>query len=88
MVRLISLIVLLATWWLISQFVEPQTLPGPERVLGVIAAQMRSGDIFFQLGVTLARVLAAFTIAMAAGTAIGLLMGRVKLADRLGDPWL
>ena len=88
MVRLISLIVLLATWWLISQFVEPQTLPGPERVLGVIAAQMRSGDIFFQLGVTLARVLAAFTVAMAAGTAIGLLMGRVKLADRLGDPWL
>ncbi|MGB6792851.1 MAG: ABC transporter permease subunit [Pseudolabrys sp.] len=88
MVRLISLILLLATWWLISQFVEPQTLPGPDRVLGAIAAQMRSGDMFFQLGVTLARVLAAFTIAMAAGTAIGLLMGRVKLADRLGDPWL
>ena len=88
MVRLISLILLLAIWWLISQFVEPQILPGPERVLGVIAAQMRSGDLFFQLGVTLARVLAAFTIAMAAGTAIGLLMGRVKLADRLGDPWL
>ena len=88
MVRLISLILLLAIWWLISQFVEPQILPGPERVLGVIAAQMRSGDIFFQLGVTLARVLAAFTVAMAAGTAIGLLMGRVKLADRLGDPWL
>jgi len=88
MARLISLILLLATWWLISQFVEPQTLPGPERVLEAIAAQMRSGDIFFQLGVTLARVFAAFTIAMAAGTAIGLLMGRVKLADRLGDPWL
>lgn len=88
MVRLISLILLLAIWWLISQFVEPQILPGPGRVLGVIAAQMRSGDLFFQLGVTLARVLAAFTIAMAAGTAIGLLMGRVKLADRLGDPWL
>ena len=89
MVRLISLILLLAIWWLISQFVEPQILPGPERVLGVIAAQMRSGDLLLsQLGVTLARVLAAFTIAMAAGTAIGLLMGRVKLADRLGDPWL
>jgi NitT/TauT family transport system permease protein len=88
MVRLISLILLLATWWLISQFVEPQTLPGPERVLGAIAEQVRSGDIFFQLGVTLARVFAAFTIAMAAGTAIGLLMGRVRLADRLGDPWL
>jgi NitT/TauT family transport system permease protein len=88
MVRLLSLLLFLATWRLISQFVQPQMLPGPERVLSAIAAQMRSGDIFFQLGVTLARVLAAFTIAMAAGTAIGLLMGRVKLADRLGDPWL
>jgi NitT/TauT family transport system permease protein len=88
MVRLLSLILLLATWWLISQFVDARMLPGPERVLSAIAAQMRNGDIFFQLGVTLARVLAAFTIAMAAGTAIGLLMGRVKLADRLGDPWL
>ena len=88
MLRLLSLILLVATWWLISQFVEPQMLPGPERVLGAIVTQMRGGDIFFQLGVTLARVIAAFTIAMAAGTAIGLLMGRAKLADRLGDPWL
>jgi NitT/TauT family transport system substrate-binding protein len=34
------------------------------------------------------RVFFAFTLAMVAGTAIGLMMGRVKLADRLGDPWL
>ena len=48
----------------------------------------RSGALFINLGVTLARVALAFTLAMTLGTAIGYLMGRVRLADRLGDPWL
>ena len=51
-------------------------------------AEARSGNLFFHLGVTLARVGLAFTLAMALGAAIGYLMGRVRLADRLGDPWL
>ena len=88
MVRLISLTLFLAIWWFASLFAGPQLLPGPGKVLTAIAVQAQSGDLFFQLGVTLARVLAAFTIAMIAGTAIGLLMGRVKIADRIGDPWL
>jgi NitT/TauT family transport system permease protein len=88
MVRLISLVLFVAIWWLASLFAGPQMLPGPEKVLSAIAAQAQTGDLFFQLGVTLARVLAAFTIAMIAGTAIGLLMGRVMVADRIGDPLL
>src|SRR5262249_47944981 len=42
----------------------------------------------FNLGATLARVAVAFIIAMALGSAIGLIMGRSRIADRLGDPWL
>jgi NitT/TauT family transport system permease protein len=88
MQRLASLILFVIVWWIAALFVGPQMLPGPERVAGVIVAQARSGELFFQVGVTLLRVLLAFTLAMVVGTAIGLLMGRVKLADRLGDPWL
>jgi NitT/TauT family transport system permease protein len=51
-------------------------------------AEARSGALFFNLGVTLARVAIAFILAMTVGTAIGYLMGRVRLANRLGDPWL
>src|SRR5437879_11217899 len=51
-------------------------------------AEAQSGNLFFHLGVTLARVALAFTLAMTLGAAIGYLMGRVRLADRLGDPWL
>lgn len=88
MQRLASLILFVALWWIASLFAGPQMLPGPERVLGAIIAQARTGELFFQLGATLARVVLAFTLAMIFGTAIGLLMGRVSLADRVGDPWL
>ena len=44
--------------------------------------------MFFHLGVTLLRVAAAFILAMAIGAMIGFAMGRSRVADRLGDPWL
>ena len=88
MQRFASLLLFFATWWVASLFAGPQMLPGPERVLAVIVAQARTGELFAQLGVTLARVACAFTLAMVVGTAIGLAMGRVRLVDRLGDPWL
>jgi NitT/TauT family transport system permease protein len=40
------------------------------------------------MSITLGRVVAAFVIAMALGSAIGYAMGRNTLTDRLGDPWL
>jgi NitT/TauT family transport system permease protein len=88
MLRLASLVLFVAIWWVASLFAGAQMLPGPEKVLATIVAEARTGELFFQTGVTLLRVFLAFTLAMAAGTAIGLLMGRFKLADRLGDPWL
>jgi NitT/TauT family transport system permease protein len=50
--------------------------------------EARSGALALNLGVTLARVAAAFIIAMALGSALGLIMGRSRVSDRLGDPWL
>jgi NitT/TauT family transport system permease protein len=88
MARLASLAIFLTAWYVGSALAGEQMLPSPTTVAGTIAAEARSGDLFFNLAVTLTRVFLAFTLAMAAGTAIGLLMGRVMLADRLGDPWL
>src|SRR5260370_7202094 len=88
MARLASLAIFLAAWSVGSALAGEQMVPSPTTVAGTIAAEARSGDLFCNLAVTLTRVFLAFTLAMAAGTAIGLLMGRVMLADRLGDPWL
>jgi NitT/TauT family transport system permease protein len=88
MVRLLSFAVFLATWWIAALFAGAEKLPPPPAVLAAIAAAAESGALFINLGVTLARVALAFTLAMTLGTAIGYLMGRVRLANRLGDPWL
>ena len=88
MLRLLSFAVFLATWWIAALFVGGEKLPPPPAVLAAIVAAAESGALFINLGATLARVALAFTLAMTLGTAVGYLMGRVRLADRLGDPWL
>jgi len=86
--RLLSILVFLASWWLATFLVGPSKLPPPPIVLAAIIGEARSGALFFNLGVTLGRVAIAFILAMTLGGAIGYLMGRVRLANRLGDPWL
>src|SRR5712671_464136 len=88
MLRLLSLAVFLFTWWAASLMAGEQMLPAPATVLGAIVVEARSGALFFNLGVTLARVALSFALAMTLGATIGYLMGRVRTVDRLGDPWL
>ena len=86
--RLLSIALLLALWVAASRLAGPRLLPDPEAVGLAIVAEARSGALTFNLGVTLARVAAAFVIAMVLGTLLGLAMGRRRLVDRIGDPWL
>ena len=86
--RLVSLVVLLGAWYVGAQIAGPRLLPDPMTVLQAIAHEASTGALAFNLGVTLARVIVAFAIAMVLGAAMGLAMGRSRLLDRLGDPWL
>jgi len=86
--RLLSLGVFFASWEIGALLAGPRNLPTPIDVLHRMALEAQSGALFFELGVTLLRVACAFTIAMAIGAAIGFMMGRNRVADRLGDPWL
>ncbi len=88
MLRLLSIAFLAACWEIGSRFAGPRYLPAPLDVLHRLVVEAQSGALFFHLGVTLLRVAAAFTLAMAIGAAIGFAMGRSRVADRLGDPWL
>jgi NitT/TauT family transport system permease protein len=88
MLRLASLGVFVALWFMAAWIAGERMLPAPDTVAIAIFSEARTGDLFLHLGATLARVFLAFMLAMTAGAAIGFLMGRVALADRLGDPWL
>lgn len=86
--RLASLLALLALWQIAAHFGDPRLLPGPMTVFATMKSEAASGALFVALGATLARVAAAFFLAMAAGSAIGYAMGRNALFDRLADPWI
>lgn len=88
MLRLLSLALFVTLWIIGSRLAGGELLPGPEAVLTSIITEARSGTLFIALLATLARVALAFGLAMVAGTALGLLMGRSAWADAVGDPWL
>ncbi len=85
---LVSLASMLLLWIVASSLSDPQTMPGPLRVLDVAIRELASGELLFHVGATLLRVCAAFVIAMAIGVAVGIFMGLNRRADRLLDLWL
>src|SRR6266511_3768635 len=84
--RLASLALLIAAWYAGSQLAGARLLPDPQTVALAIIDEARSGALALNLGATLARVAVAFFIAMLLGAALGLAIGRSRVADRLNDP--
>jgi len=86
--RLISILAFLALWAGAAALAASPEVPGPGEVLAFVAQEAASGELIYHLAITLARVAAAFVIAMFVGTAIGVLMGQSRQANRLLDPWV
>ena len=84
---LLSLAGLAVLWALVAEAVASPLLPGPVGVWHAAVREVEAG-FFFHLGATLARVTAAFLIAMALGSAIGLALGVSRNADRAFGGWL
>ena len=86
--RLVSLALFVAVWAIAALVANSPMLPTPWSVVQSMIDHTVAGDLPYHIGVTLARVAAAFVIAMAIGTAGGLIMGRKRSADILFDGWL
>ena len=87
--RLGSVALLFLVWWAAAEFVGDRRLaPGPVTVFAFIARETASGELPYHLGVTLARVGAAFVAAMAIGAALGLAMGRSRTTNLVVEPWI
>ncbi len=72
-------------WQLAAWAADSDLLPTPLAVLQSLWAASRSGELGYHLGITLARVAVSFLIAMAVGTAIGVVMGRYRQLDTALD---
>src|SRR5262249_30251532 len=73
MLRLLSLALFVGVWIIGAKLAGGQMLPSPGAVLTAIVTEARSGTLFVALGATLVRVVLSFSLAMVAGTALGLL---------------
>lgn len=85
----LSVLAMLVLWTLASQLTDrPQTLPAPWEVAARILRLASGGELWLNGGMTLFRVAASFALAMAAGMALGLWMGRSRAADHWLNPGL
>lgn len=80
---------LLVLWELFSHsgLVNPQFLPPLEKVGTTAWREMASGELPFDLLVSLRRDLTGFAIGTVLGGAIGILLGLSALADRIFTTW-
>ena len=85
--RLLSALLLLAIWQG-AALSGSEYMPGPVTVAKALIDDLSDGPLLSDLAITLGRVVASFIIAMAAGSAIGILMGRSRRVDGLFDLWL
>lgn len=88
MPRFLSLAVLVAAWAITAALAQSRLLPGPLAVGATTLAEIRSGELPFQMACTLGRVIGSFAIAMILGSIAGYAMGRSKTLDRFADSWL
>lgn len=88
-VVVISLAALVALWAFAAWWGDdPSVLPGPREVWQIFAREVASGELQTHLIATLARVFAAFALAMGCGVVIGLAMGLNPRLNRWFSVWL
>lgn len=86
-VRIFSFVLLLFVWEISSLLINSDELPSPKTVLIIFYDEMIYGEMLYHVGITLWRVILAFTIAMLVGTGLGIVMGSRKNINVMLDGW-
>lgn len=84
----LSLLAFLALWQVVALLAASRTVPPPLAVMDALILAAQGGRLFYHLAATLARVAAAFILALILGSAVGILLGRSAPLDRLFHSWL
>ena len=79
--RILSALIFIAVWLVAAELVESRLLPTPWAVVLAIYYNISEGELLSHVGITLARVGVSFFIAMAFGTALGMIMGSNRRWD-------
>jgi NitT/TauT family transport system permease protein len=83
----LSLLMALAVWHVFSTYViNPHLIPPPLAVAKTAALMVRTGEIFRHAAASLGRILVGFLLGSGLAIVLGVLMGRIRLVNELGDP--
>lgn len=74
--RLVSVLVLLAGWQVAATLAASRLLPAPLTIVDFIIRESATGDLWWNVGITLTRVGISFVIAMGLGVLLGVALGR------------
>ncbi len=87
---LVSIVGFFLAWQLAvsANFVSEFFLPGPERVFRHMLLLASDGSLFIHIGVSLARVVAGFLLAVMVAIPLGMLIGLWPPMYHLVDPWI
>jgi ABC-type nitrate/sulfonate/bicarbonate transport system permease component len=80
------LIVLLATWQILTRFDHPDFVLSPLEIARDVVEALRSGELLPHVGASLARALPGFILGSSIGVVLGLLAGVARSLDQLLSP--
>jgi len=83
--RLLSTVAILLAWQGGAMVAHSRLLPSVVDVVAAMLRETESGALPWNLGITLARVAAAFSVSLLIGSAVGIAMGRWRRLDLLLD---
>lgn len=83
---LLSLLVLLTIWQVLSFVYPPIIVPSPRETFVALGGLLANGDLLEHAGITIARGLAGFSLSIFIGIPLGLLMGINNFARQIAKP--
>lgn len=86
--RVLSVLLILALWQLASVLVSADVLPTPAMTAGAIGEAATDGQLWGDMTMTFARMIAAFALAMGLAVGIGLALGTVRWFGVMFDFWV
>lgn len=86
--RIASVLLILAGWQLVSQLVSTDVLPTPAMTAAAVSESLVDGQQWGDMAITFARMIAAFALSMSLAVVIGLALGTVRWFGQVFGLWV
>ena len=87
-IKSLSVLTLLALWYLGAAMLPSSIMPAPHVVFEVLWNEMLAGPIWSDVAITLSRIVVAFSLALSVALVLGFAMGLSKTAKSFFDIWM